>query len=267
MTETVSRTEVLSPVPAEALAHLLDQDAPSTELPLLWHTVYLLDRPRQSDLGPDGHPYHALPPSPGPTARRMFAGGRIRTHRLLRIGEAATRHSAIVSTTEKQGRSGPLTFVVVQHRIEQGGEVAVEVQDEIVYRPADAEAVGASPSRPAAPPTPLDTPPDWVLDVDAALLFRFSALTYNAHRIHYDRSWCEREGYAGLVIHGPLQALLAAEALRRAGRSAVGADFSYRLMRPLVGEQRVGVQITGDEITVHGEDHRVTAVARLTPID
>ena len=263
----VTRTETVAREPGEGLAHLfdleLDDVAPDGALPPLWHTVYLLERPRQSDLGPDGHPYHGLPPSPGASARRMFAGGRVSFTTPLRIGADATRTSEVVARAEKQGRSGPLTFVTVRHRIDQDGPV-VEAEDDIVYRPSDASSRIRRPVEPNVPPgTDL-----WGLTVDATLLFRFSALTYNAHRIHYDREWCAKEGYAGLVVHGPLQVLLIAEALRREGTSLWGRRLDYRLVSPLVGEQDVTVR-RGDDgrLVVVGRERVVTAEATIRALD
>ena len=235
--QSVTRTEVIGPEPSASLAALLDIDAPTDGLlPELWHWVHLLARPRESLLGADGHPVSGIPAPPGPGRRRMFAGGRVTTLRRLRIGEEATLVSRVDSTIDKQGRSGPLTFVTVRNEIRQGGVLAVVDEQDIVYR-----AGGTQPLPTAAPadsPIPkrshrLD------LAVDERLLFRFSAVTFNAHRIHYDLDWARHEGYDGLVIHGPLQALLMGEVARRGGVSLAGREFSYRLLAPLTGPQLV----------------------------
>jgi 3-methylfumaryl-CoA hydratase len=248
MTEVVERTETLLPGPAQALAALLGVPVPDLEggtgLPLLWHWVYLLDRPAQADLGPDGHPVRgSIPAPPGPGRRRMWAGGRVRSSGPLRCGEPATKRSRVLSVQDKQGRSGPLTFVVVGHRILQRGQVVVDEQQDIVYRQA-----AAPPGRPPAPAAdaPVVPPGDGerAIEVSPTLLFRFSALTYNAHRIHYDRDYArDAEGYPGLLTHGPLQALAMAEAARAAGAAgsaagtAGGEDFAYRLESPLFDHQ------------------------------
>ncbi|NIH80621.1 FAS1-like dehydratase domain-containing protein [Amycolatopsis viridis] len=235
--DTVERTEVLLPGPAQALGALLDVPVPDLDregLPLLWHWLYLLERPAQADLGPDGHPVrNCVPAPPGPGRRRMWAGGRVRTEGALRCGEPATRRTRVLSVQDKQGRSGPLTFVVVGHRIEQGGRLVVEEQQDIVYRPVAAAALPAGAGEEVVPPGPGE----WAIEVTPTLLFRFSALTYNAHRIHYDRGYArEVEGYPGLLTHGPLQAIAMAEAARATG---CGGDqvFEYRLVAPLFDHQ------------------------------
>ena len=207
-------------------------------LPLLWHWVYLLDRPAQADLGPDGHPVRGtIPAPPGPGRRRMWAGGRVRMSGSLTCdGEPATKRSRVLSAQEKQGRSGPLTFVVVEHQISQRGRVVVDEQQDIVYR----EAVSAEGPAPAPTAAPRSRPlhGEWAIDVSPTLLFRFSALTYNAHRIHYDRDYArDVEGYPGLLTHGPLQALAMAEAARAAGCHDSDLHFEYRLSSPLFDHQ------------------------------
>ena len=193
-------------------------------LPLLWHWIYLIDRPAQADLGPDGHPVRGtLPAPPGPGRRRMWAGGRVRTRGPLRAGSPATKRTSVLSVTEKQGRSGHLTFVTVGHQISQDGQLVIDEEQDIVYReavtvPAPAPAAEAAFAEEPAGEPPLVPPGDgeWEIEVSPTLLFRFSALTYNAHRIHYDRDYCRGvEGYPGLLTHGPLQALAMAEAAAR----------------------------------------------------
>ena len=274
MADVVERTELIAPEPAVALADLLDLPVPDLEggegLPLTWHWVYLLDRPRQQDLGEDGHPVrNAVPAPPGPGRRRMWAGGRVRTLAPLRVGEEATRRTAAVETTEKQGRSGRLTFVKVGHTILQRGEVVVEEHQDIVYRDAADAPSGATAESGTLPR--LDVGPDeWSIRVTPTLLFRFSALTYNAHRIHYERDYArDHEGYPGLVVHGPLQAVAMAEVARRRGATdSPGTLFEYRLVAPLFeGEgfvARAEEQGGGVRTTVRDDWGRVTAEGRLT---
>jgi 3-methylfumaryl-CoA hydratase len=246
MSGVIERTEILVPGPAQALGALLDVPVPDLAagagLPLLWHWVYLLDRPAQADLGPDGHPVRGtVPAPPGPGLRRMWAGGRIRARGTLRCGEPATRHSRVLSVQHKQGRSGPLTFVTAQHHILQHGHVVIDEEQDLVYRPASAPAppqAAAAEDSPVIPPGNGERP----IEVTPVLLFRFSALTYNAHRIHYDRDYArDTEGYPGLLTHGPLQALAMAEAARAAAYpgSADAGDlgFDYRLLSPLFDHQ------------------------------
>jgi 3-methylfumaryl-CoA hydratase len=254
----IERTEVLQPEPAVALARLFDVDLPDLEsdgLPLLWHWVYLLDRPRQADLGPDGHPVRGIVPAPG--RRRMAAGGRVTRTAPLVVGRAATRRTEIVSTTDKAGRSGPLTFVVVRHTISQDGEVKVVEEQDIVYRDAAAAPAPAT----AATPVPPEAD-ERVFPVDPTVLFRFSALTYNAHRIHYDRDYArEVEGYPGLVVHGPLQALAMAEAVRGTGATATAID--YRVVAPLFDHQGLVVRATSGGVSVRDHSARITATGRV----
>ena len=213
MTEVRELTELITPGPAEALAGLLGVPRADAALPLLWHWVYLLDRPPQAILGADGHPARdAIPTPPGPGLSRMFAGGRVSQHGPLRTGAEATRRTWQASSALKQGRSGPLHFVTVRSEISQDGQVVVTEEQDLVYRaPAPASAPDPQPQPQPQPPTGTR---DWPVEVNPVLLFRFSALTYNAHRIHYDRDYARAEGYPGLLVHGPLQALLMAELAR-----------------------------------------------------
>ena len=226
--DQVVRTELLVPEPAEALAAMLDIDLPAGRtLPSLWHWVYLLERRPHRELGPDGHPTSGIPAPPGPGRLRMFAGGRVSTRRPLTVGAEATRTTWVSSIVEKTGRTGPLTFVTVRNEITQHGEVAIVDEQDIVYR-----LPGSTRTRRrgegAEPPTGPSREPSLVLEVDVPLLFRFSALTYNAHRIHYDHEYLRQEGYDDLVVHGPLQALMMGELLRRTGLDLVGRQYADR---------------------------------------
>jgi 3-methylfumaryl-CoA hydratase len=262
-------TEVVAEGPAVALAGLLDVPAPTGSLPPMWHQVHLLERPPQHVLGPDGHPTRGIPAPPGPGRKRMFAGGRVTTLRPLAIGEEATRTTWVAATVEKPGRTGQLTFVTVRSEFTQGGGLAVVEEYDVVYR-----APGSSvPARPGTLEDPPWQAPEGVahltLRADAALLFRYSALTYNAHRIHYDHEWVREEGYADLVVHGPLQALLLAELACRNGVDLMGRELAYRLVSPMVGPQSFtvaagaeGVDRGGEVRDVHGT---VTATSRIRP--
>jgi 3-methylfumaryl-CoA hydratase len=232
-------------------------------VPPLWHWTYLLDRRRESELGPDGHPTSGIPAPPGPGRRRMFAGGRVTTYRPLVIGRPATKVTSIASTVEKEGRTGPLTFVTVLQEITQDGQLAIREEQDIVYR---APGTGKLPPAPQPPAPPAG--PTLSLAVDERMLFRFSALTYNAHRIHYDLGWVAEEGYDGLVIHGPLQALLMGDHQRRQGIDLLGATYGYRLVSPMVGPQTFTV-VPGPDGLEHGAESRsatgaVCAVSTLT---
>jgi 3-methylfumaryl-CoA hydratase len=286
VTDVITRTETLVPEPAQALAALLGVPVPDLErdgLPLLWHWIYLLDRPAQADLGPDGHPVRGtLPAPPGPGRRRMWAGGRVRTSGPLRCGVPATRRTSVLAVAEKQGRSGRLTFVTVGQEISQDSAVVISEEQDIVYRedagsPAAASSAavsGTAASGTAASGTGVPPGPgEWEIEISPSLLFRFSALTYNAHRIHYDRDYArDVEGYPGLLTHGPLQALAMAEAVRAAGRASGRSgnlSFDYRLVSPLFDFQGLVVSAAagpdGATVTAARDRHgRQTASGRLS---
>ena len=267
--DVIERRELLVPEPAIALAGMLDIDPPATrpgdDLPPVWHWIYLLERHREDELGPDGHSLTGIPAPPGPGRLRMFAGGRVTTIAPLRVGKETTRVTRLTASVEKQGRSGPLTFVTARSEYLQDGQVAVVDEQDIVYREP-----GSRLSRALESPATQDAHQGALtLDVDPVLLFRFSALTYNAHRIHYDVDYVKEEGYPDLVVHGPLQALLMAEQLRREGISLVGHQFAYRLLAPTYGSQRLAVTHRAGadavEVSVHDAHGVNTASARVTP--
>lgn len=225
-------SQVLPPFPAQALAGVLDCDEPfedGAELPLPWHWLYFLDAPRRAEVGEDGHPARGgfLPPVPLP--RRMWAESFIDAPVRLVLGEAALKTSTVRSVDAKEGRSGPLVFVSVEHRIEQRSTLCLTETQTIVYR----EAPAAHVRLPEGEPATVDA--DWRVDLvpDEAMLFRYSALTYNGHRIHYDAEYARRtEFYPALVVHGPLLATLLIDALRRTHPGARVTAFSYRALRP-----------------------------------
>lgn len=263
MNNISERTEMLLPEPACALGGLLGVPVPDLArgegLPLLWHWVYLLDRPAQADLGADGHPLRGtIAAFPGQGRRRMWAGGRVRAGGPLRCGERAAKRSRVLSVQDKHGRSGPLTFIKVEHQILQRERVVIDEQQDIVYTDAVSDA-GQPPPPDEEDQVVRTAEGEWAIEVSPALLFRFSALTYNAHRIHYDRDYARQaEGYPGLVVHGPLQALAMAEAARAAGypaaRQGGGLCFEYRLTAPLFDHQGMVVRAARDR------DTQVTAV-------
>ena len=231
-TETVS--DQITLVPITALRATLDIDAPPPRpgdpLPPLWHWLYFLAIHRQSELGPEGHAIRGgfLPPVPLP--RRMWAGGRFELHRPLRVGETLTRTSRIIDVQHKEGRTGPLVFVVVRHEICNAEGIALSEEQDLAYRGH------GKPGEPAPAPQPAPADPKWerIVRPDDVLLFRYSALTFNAHRIHYDYRYAtEVEGYPGLVVHGPLIATLLLDLLRRYAPEANVARFSFRAVSPL----------------------------------
>jgi 3-methylfumaryl-CoA hydratase len=184
----------------------------------------------------------------------MWAGGRVRASGQLRCGEPATKRSRVLSVQEKQGRSGPLTFIAIEHQILQRGRVVIDEQQDIAYcEPVSPAGLASAPSGEGPVVRPADG--EWAIEVSPTLLFRFSALTYNAHRIHYDRDYARRvEGYPGLVTHGPLQALAMAEAARTAGYCGAKHDgrlsFRYRLTSPLFDSQGMVVSAVGEQDAV-----------------
>jgi 3-methylfumaryl-CoA hydratase len=264
MTPNVERRELIVPGPAQRLARLLDVELPDLEngapLPLLWHWLYTLEMPAQSDLGPDGHSLRGtLPAPPEPGKRRMWAGGRVTLLGALRCGAVATRRSRVLASEVKEGRTGRMTFVTVEHEIMQHDSVVVNEHQNIVYRApsaADATPLVASPRAPqAGSATESAEGEGWSLNITATFLFRFSALTYNAHRIHYDRDYArDVEGYPGLVTHGPLQAIAMAEIARSKGlRTDPGLSFDYRLVAPLFEEQGLTAHASRRDGAVHTE--------------
>ena len=231
--KTETRRDQITPAPIAALSATLDRDDPPPQagdaLPPLWHWLYFVPIHRQSDLGLDGHPHRGgfLPPVPLP--RRMWAGSRFGFHQPLHVGEPVSRTSRILDVRYKEGRSGPLVFVVVRHEIAGTAGLALTEEHDIVYR-AQPQAGEPAPEPPPAPENEL-----WqrAIRADDVLLFRYSALTFNGHRIHYDRRYAtEVEGYPGLVVHGPLLATLLMDLLRR-NRSKTPARFSFRAVSPL----------------------------------
>lgn len=226
---------------SQALAATLDVNPDSmqegVELPSLWHWVYFTPNARSSDIGNDGHPRRGgfLPPIDLPN--RMWAGGRLNFQQSLRVGEAVTRFSRIVGLERKSGRNGELVFVTVEHIVSgERGVCLVEEQD-IVYR------------QPAAPGGPLaggavEGHAEFRRSIrpDPVLLFRYSALTFNAHRIHYDQPYVtQQEGYPGLVVQGPLTATLLLEAFRAAHPTKRIQRFAFRAVGPLYDTQNFDV--------------------------
>ena len=227
-----SVADAITTAPVRGLAATLDREDDSWEvdsLPPLWHWLYFLPRAPQREIGVDGHPRLGgfLPSVPLP--RRMWAGGRLKWHAPLRIGYAVQRESRIASITQKPGRTGDLVFVLVQHEIRCGQTLCISEEQDIVYR-APLQP-GEKPASPQAAPAEAA----WSREVvpDPVMLFRYSALTFNGHRIHYDRSYAtQQEGYPGLVVHGPLIATLQVDLLRRHAPEAVLAEFSFKAVRP-----------------------------------
>ena len=262
--------DVATATPYAALAALLDwppapgaqRPVPGTPLPYLWHWLYFLPLARQSEIGTDGHPKRGgfMPPVPLP--RRMWAGSDFKFHAPICVGDELSRTSTILDVKEKSGRTGSLIFVKVRHEIRRNisgndaADVALTEHHNIVYRTAP------GPDDVAPPPVAAPAVSAWSRSIvpDDVLLFRYSALTFNGHRIHYDRKYVtEVEGYAGLVVHGPLVATLLMDLLRRHMPDAQVQHFEFKVVRPTVDTHPFSIhgQPSSDGKTVHlwGRDH------------
>ncbi len=246
---TTVRTDILGPWPSQAMAALLDRDpgtlAEGDPLPLGWHWLHFRNPVRASGLGPDGHERRGTFMPEIDLPRRMWAGGTLRALRPVRIGARAELRSGVREVEEKRGKSGRLVFVTVDHTLLQDGHACVEEKQVMVYREA-ASPRPAGPRRPAVPPRPVappGTPPAaaWTETFvpTPVTLFQFSALTYNGHRIHYDQPYVTgKEGYRGLLVHGPLTALLLLDAAGRHCEAAV-SSFRYRALAPLFVDEPI----------------------------
>jgi hydroxyacyl-ACP dehydratase HTD2-like protein with hotdog domain len=279
--EQVREDEVAALSPT-AFAALLDQPTPVTEpgdpLPPLWHWLLFPEVLRSDELGADGHPRESALVPPLPNRRRVFGGGTVQWFGLLRCGDRVRRVSRVRDVRTRVGGSGPLLIVTVVHELSVSGEVRVVESQDLIYREADAATRPArDASRDRVPPGAVlrdDPRAAWSIsvEVDPVLLFRFSALTWNAHRIHYDEPYATRvEGHPGLVVHGPLLALLLLEVPRRHLASRRLDRLSWRMRRPVHARQPVLVR--GAAPTAEGElalwastdtaTESVTATARL----
>jgi 3-methylfumaryl-CoA hydratase len=256
----------LDPWPVAAFAAVLDLTegpAPGDPLPPLWHWFHLLHHPRRSELGDDGHPAAGRFMPPLPHRRRMIAGGRLRVFEPMRVGEQVMRRSELASVDVKAGRSGQMVFVTVRHEFSRtdATPLATEEQD-VVYRSQAPGQVHGLETGPSDVPEPQAR---WRFETttDAALLFRVSALTYNTHRIHYDEPYVTRvEGYPGLVVHGPLLALLLLEIPRRHRPDAPVSQFDYRLTQPIFAGQTI---ITRGDVGAHDGRLDLAAAAAGAP--
>lgn len=252
-------SDVVTAHPLAGLSATLDRDDPRPQpgdpMPPGAHWLYFLPATRQSELGEDGHARLGgfLPPVPLP--RRMWAGGRIEFRGPLRVGEAIRRHSRVADVSAKEGRGESMIFVVVRHEVSGPGGLAVVEDHDIVYREA--------PRPGAAPPPPRPAPGEavWQRTVvpDSVMLFRYSALLFNAHRIHYDHRYVTGiAGYPGLLVHGPLTATLLLDLVRRERPDARVTHFDYRAVRPLYDTA---------PFTVAGEPAADGASAKLWALD
>lgn len=233
--KTRTLTDPMDPARAAALHATLSRngDAPvvGEALPAFWHHAYFWDAQPPARLGEDGHPETGtgLIPDLG-LPRRMWAGGQLEWHRPLHLGSAAEKTSVVETVSKKQGRSGRLGFVTLRHDIRQDGALCLSECQELVYREQRSGRLAAPPPPPRAPEDAVRTE---MARFDPTLLFRYSALTFNGHRIHYDLDYSrDVEGYAGLVVHGPLLA----QFLIQLAEEMLGplSGFRFRATAPLM---------------------------------
>ncbi|PCE23457.1 acyl-CoA dehydrogenase [Paraburkholderia acidicola] len=255
-TETCRDT--VTAFPLAALSATLDYPHTVQDVPPLWHWLYFLPVSPLAIAGADGHPERGgfLPPVPLP--RRMWAGGRVTFHAPLQPGDVAQRTSTIVNIEDKTGRTGRLVFVTVRHEIEVNGEPRIDEEQDLVYREAPSAAAHESQKEPARAPS--DETFSRVIHPDPVLLFRYSALTFNSHRIHYDYPYVtQEEGYPGLIVHGPLIATLLVDLVRRELPDATLSTFSYRALRPTFAPQPFSVcgkpSADGHGLELWAKDH------------
>jgi len=253
------RTDTIGAAPLVGLAATLDLDPVTPdkqfEIPALAHWLYFLPAARHREIAEDGHPRRGgfLPPIPQP--RRMWAGGRIQFHHPLRFGDEVVRVSTIKNIAAKAGRTGALVFVTVRHEVSNAQGIAVTEEQVLVYRDAPAPGTRA--------PDPVWAPSSQtfalVVVPDPVLLFRYSALTFNSHRIHYDRSYATvEEGYPGLVVHGPLIATLLTDLLRRERPCLRLRRFEFAAVRPTFDLNEFnlcGTDDGGEKIALWSRDH------------
>jgi itaconyl-CoA hydratase/mesaconyl-C4 CoA hydratase len=230
--------DFIGPGPVEGLSAMFDLPrgalALGEELPPLWHWLYFLEWPSQSALGEDGHPREGQFLPPLPMRRRVAAGGRLDWHGPLRLGSTAERDSEVSNVVVKRGRSGEMVVVTVSSDYRQAGALCAHEEQDFIYRSGEGTRNAGAQGDPSSDDPAEDADP-WQLrmTVDAALLFRMSALTANTHRIHYDAPYArDVEGYPGLVVHGPLQALAMLGLARRHVPEGAVERLEYRFQRP-----------------------------------
>ena len=244
---------ILRPADLRGLAALLGSQEPREVVPPCWHWVLLLDPVVPADLDEDGYVVGS-PITPGPGMTRMFAGGRVRTIFPLALNSDTSRTTEVALVTDKEGRRSPLHFVTMRSTWSQNGQDCLVDEQDYVFLPtrsADPSPEGAG-----------HTDGDGFLATEP-LLVTFSALTANPYRIHWDRDFCRSAGHDGLVVHGPLQALLMAQAFEDMGADFIGKQFCYRFSAPVTAPTRLVVGIEKGEAKVRRTDGTVTATATL----
>lgn len=261
-TPSCRQTDPMDPTRAQALLHTLGRDGDiraGDALPPFFHQVYFWDALPPARLGRDGHPRtgQGLIPDMG-LPRRMWAGGALTFHAPLRAGITAEKRSSMLGAERKTGRTGPLGFVTLEHQIWQNGALCVTDKQDLVYRK------DLDPAAPTPDPPQARTDEDCAIEAqfDSTLLFRYSALTFNGHRIHYDPGYARHvEGYDGLVVHGPLLAQLLM--LMADTPTAPLRSFAFRATAPLMHFETATICRKGDQAWVRAPDGRQCMVARI----
>jgi len=247
------RSDRIDPAAHRRWLATLDRDPPEAgTVAQGYHWCLALPDAPTAALGEDGHPRRAATPDgflpPAPQPRRMWASSRVEFLAPLRVGEAVERVSRVAAITEKQGSSGPLVFVEVEHETSGPEGPAVREVQSLVYR--DSPPAGAPLAPPRTGPARFD-PAGWdahrEIAPDEALLFRFSALTFNSHRIHYDAPYATAvEGYRGLVVHGPLSATLLLDLARRELGDNALKTFAFRAVSPAICGEALHLVMRGE---------------------
>ena len=223
-------SEFISPSHVKKIAYSLNAPVPQAgdALPRLWQWALFIDPMPLGELGADGHPKRGGFLPPADNRNRMWAGGRLKVHQALIIGRDATRTSTIKAIKEKEGSTGKLLFVTVLHEYSQDGQLCITEEQDIVYREPSPPKLGGTEASPEA---------QWSGDIEpsSTMLFRYSAVTFNGHRIHYDFPYVtEVEGYPGLVVHGPMIATYVLNGFEQANPDKKVTGFSFRGVRPLI---------------------------------
>jgi len=249
----ITREDTITQYPVSALSAILDRDDPEPEfgdeLPPLWHWLYFLSADKASEIGNDGHVKRGdfLPPVPLP--KRMRAGGRYFVEEPLLIGDQTNCVSTVTDIVNKHGRNGPLVFVTVRHEIFVGSTRKIVEEQDIVYH----NITHPQPQTRTPSSNPAPAAPQWsrIVTPDPVLLFRFSALTFNSHRIHYDRDYAiKEEGYPGLVVQAPLVSIILLDLLRANVPDSRVVNIRFRAIRPLFDTTAFLVQGRSDDCEV-----------------
>lgn len=283
MNESLDVQERVDGERASALAGVIGSDdidiTPGGELPPMWQVAFFIQRPANTELGADGHPLVGFPTPPAPGMRRMFAGGRLTLSPGLLIGCDATASTSVSEPRQVEGRSGSMTFVTTTTHVVSEGRTVLSEERDLVYlddpdprRITPRSSAGKDARGESIAESPFEHDVKREVAITSTLLFQFSALTYNAHRIHYDRDYArDDEGYPGLVVHGPLQAVLMAEEGRRLLKRNSRLTMTYRLTSPLFEDEGLTVKGRRDGLNAHlrieNASGRCTAVAEMAVHD